>query len=92
MEWIVLNAVLLLFFQHLLITVLQFEVFNMQKNCRFDFSFIILAVLCRGVQRVCRAHLRVITAGSTSPFEELWQRWLVVGITVFDSTGLRFEP
>ena len=30
--------------------------------------------------------------GNTAPFEEMSQRWRAVGNTVFDLTGLRFEP
>ena len=30
--------------------------------------------------------------GNTAPFEEMLQRWRVVGNTVSDLTGPRFEP
>ena len=30
--------------------------------------------------------------GNTAPFEEMSQRWQLVGNTVSDLTGLRFEP
>ena len=39
-----------------------------------------------------RAHLRVIAAGNTAPFEEMLQRWQAVGNTVFDLTGPGFQP
>ena len=55
-------------------------------------SLIIIAVIRRGVYRVCGAHLRVIApAGHTAPFEEMLQQWQAVG-TVPNLTGLRFEP
>ena len=56
-------------------------------------SFIILAVLCRSVQRVCVAHLRFIApAGNTASFEEMSRWWRAVGNTLSDLTGLRCEP
>ena len=52
-----------------------------------------LAVLCRSMHQVCRAHLRVIVSlGSTAPFEEMLQQWRAVDNAVFDLTGARFEP
>ena len=30
--------------------------------------------------------------GNTAPFEKISQRWQAVGNTLFDMTGLRFEP
>ena len=55
-------------------------------------SFIILAVLRRSVLRVGGAHLRVIAPmGNTAPFEEMLQQWRVVGNTVSDLTGPRFD-
>ena len=56
-------------------------------------SFIILAALRRSVYRVFRLHLRFfVPAGDTGLFEEISQRWRVVGNTVSDLTGPRFEP
>ena len=56
-------------------------------------SFIILAVLRRSVQRVCRAHLCVIAAaGNTAPFEEMSQRWRAVVNALSDLTDPRFKP
>ena len=56
-------------------------------------SFIILAALRRNVSRVGKAHLRVILPiGNTAPFEEMLQPWRVVGNTVSNLTGPRFEP
>ena len=55
-------------------------------------SFITLAVLHRSVLRVGGTHFRVIAPGNTASFEEMSQRWRVVGNTVSDLTGPRFEP
>ena len=54
-------------------------------------SFIKLAVLRQCVERVCRAHLRVIAPDNTVPFEEQSQPWRAVGNSVFDLTGLSFK-
>ena len=51
-----------------------------------------LALLRRSVEGVCGAHLHVIAPGNTVPFQEMPQRWRVVGNTVSDLTGPRFEP
>ena len=54
-------------------------------------SFIILAVLRPSVLLVFGAHIRILRPGKTAPFQEMLQRWRVVGNTVFDLTGPRFE-
>ena len=54
--------------------------------------FIILAILCQNAKRVRGAHLHVIAPGSTASFEGMSQRRQVVGNTVSDLTGSRFEP
>ena len=54
--------------------------------------FLILAVLRRSEQRVCGAHLRVITPRKHSFIRKLLQWWRVVGNTASDLAGRDLNP
>ena len=55
-------------------------------------SLFTLALLRQSVLRVRGAHPRLLRPGNSAPFKEILQRWRVVGNTVSDLTGPRFEP
>ena len=43
-------------------------------------------------KELVRSTLKSLRPGNTAPFEEILHRWQAVGNTVYDLTGLRFEP
>ena len=57
--------------------------------------YIILAIFCQSVQRVCGAHLRVIApADNTATFEEMLQQQRTVGniVSIWPSQVLNRRP